>query len=181
MKDRGFECERFRLHFNSKFGIKLRDAEDGVEPSVLIYRTDLCAALLDELDRRQIGNVRVHFDSRIADVDLASSTISLAIDGAGGEAGNVQKGPYDLIVGCDGANSVVRSALRAHSPPNTFLFTQRKLLPGCFKVARAEEMPPLLDPDAVALMLPEYKSLGTRSAAGLASSSPGNCRTPATK
>jgi kynurenine 3-monooxygenase len=160
VRDRGFECERFRLHFNSKFGIKLRDAEDGVEPSVLIYQTDLCAALLDELDRRQIGNVRVYFDSRIADVDLASSTISLADDGAGGVVSDVQRGPYDLIVGCDGANSVVRNALRAHSPPNTFSFTQRKLLPGCFKVARAEEFPPLLDPASVALILPEKNSLG---------------------
>jgi len=160
VKDRGFECERFRLHFNSKLGIKLRDAEDGVEPSVLIYQTDLCAALLDELDRRQIGNVSVHFDSRIDDVDLASSTISLADDGAGGGVGHAQKGPYDLIVGCDGANSIVRNALRAHSPPNTFSFTQRKLLPGCFKVARAEEFPPLLDPASVALILPEKKSLG---------------------
>ncbi len=160
VKDRGFECERFRLHFNSKFSIKLRDVEDGVEPSVLIYQTDLCAALLDELDRRQIDNVRVHFDSRIDDVDLESSTISLANDGAGGDTGNVPKGPYDLIVGCDGANSVVRCAMQAQSPPNTLSFTQRKLLPGCFKVARAEGMPPLLDPGAVALMLPEKKSLG---------------------
>ena len=42
VRDRGFECERIRLHFNSKFGIKLRNAEDGGEPSVLIYQTDPC-------------------------------------------------------------------------------------------------------------------------------------------
>lgn len=159
VKVRGFECERFRLHFNSRYSIKLRDAEAGVEPSVLIYQTDLCAALLDELDTRSLGDkVTVRFDSKIVDVDLSSSTISLASEGGGNAS--VQKGPYDLIVGCDGANSIVRQALLAHSPPSTFSFTQRKLLPGCFKVARAEEMPPLLDPASVALILPEKKSLG---------------------
>lgn len=39
VKKRGFECERFRLHFNKKLSVKLRDREEGVEPSVLIYHT----------------------------------------------------------------------------------------------------------------------------------------------
>ncbi|KAL9179322.1 hypothetical protein ACHAXT_008612 [Thalassiosira profunda] len=136
VKKRGYECERFRLHFNAKWNIKLRDRESGVEPSVLIYQTDLCGALLDELDKH-------------------------ASSGKGNDAIQQQiEGPYDLIVGCDGANSIVRDALQAYSPPNTFSFAQRKLLPGCFKVARTEKMPPLLDPESVGLILPETKSLG---------------------
>eukprot|EP00579_Thalassiosira_antarctica_P008822 CAMPEP_0201902402 /NCGR_PEP_ID=MMETSP0902-20130614/54931_1 /ASSEMBLY_ACC=CAM_ASM_000551 /TAXON_ID=420261 /ORGANISM="Thalassiosira antarctica, Strain CCMP982" /LENGTH=567 /DNA_ID=CAMNT_0048436401 /DNA_START=98 /DNA_END=1801 /DNA_ORIENTATION=- len=228
VKKRGSECERFRLHLTSKFNVKLRDREDGVEPSVLIYQTDLCAALLDELDRRANANseslaniVTFHFDSNITHVDLASSAISVkegnedtqkgpydlivGTDGANSivrhaiqtysppdtfsnanseSLANIvtfhfdsnithvdlasstidttqgQKGPYDLIVGTDGANSIVRHALQTYSPPDTFSFTQRRLLPGCFKVARIEKMPPLLDPDSVGLILPETKSLG---------------------
>ena len=151
VKKRGFECERFRLYFSSKINIKLRDRDDAVEPSVLIYQTDLCSALLEEMDRRDSASVNVHFDSNITHVDLESSAIFVEED---------RKGPYDLIVGCDGSNSIVRSALQTYSPPNTFSFKQRKLLPGCFKVARIETMPPLMDPESVGLMLPETKSLG---------------------
>mmetsp|Transcript_24549 Transcript_24549/g.50772 ORF Transcript_24549/g.50772 Transcript_24549/m.50772 type:complete len:595 (-) Transcript_24549:381-2165(-) len=173
VKARGFECERFRLHLTKSFNIKLRDDDDqknkiggeGIEPSVLIYQTDLCGALLDELERRDDqGKVNLHFNSNITHVDLLDSTITLQESAADNRNNNSQpdrkSGPYDLIVGCDGANSVVRTALQTYSPPNTFASTQRKLYPGCFKVARVEKMPPLMDPASVALILPEKKSLG---------------------
>ena len=161
VKRRGLECERFRLHLTSNINIKLRDGKDSSVPSILIYQTDLCSALLDELERRAYYEdvVSLHFDTTIADINLASSTLTLG-ERDGVDANNVKKGPYDLIVGCDGANSIVRDAIYAYSPPNTFSFTQRQLLPGCFKVARADRMPPLLDPGSVALILPEKKSLG---------------------
>ena len=154
MKEKGYECERFRLHFNSKFNIKLRDKEDGVEPSLLIYQSDLCARLLDELESRcaDTNTLKVNFDSKITNVDLEASTISTNDD--------KDSDTYDLIVGCDGANSIIRKSLLKYSPPNTFSFTQRKLLPGCFKVARTEVMPPLLDNASVGLILPQSKSLG---------------------
>lgn len=159
VKGRGRECERFRLHLTPRVSFKLRDREEGVEPSVLIYQTDLCGALLDELDARGTDagvDVEVRFDASVDRVDLSSSTISVKKD-----AGQVRKeAPYDLVVGCDGANSIMRDALRTYSPPSTFSFVQRKLLPGCFKVARTEAMPPLLDPESVALLLPEEKKSG---------------------
>ncbi len=150
VKKRGFECERFRLHFNKKLSVKLRDREEGVEPSVLIYQTDLCESLLDELEKRsEHCNVNVHYDTNITQVDLINGVL---------QTNQQEKEHYDLIVGCDGANSIVRTAMDSYSPPDTFQFTQRKLLPGCFKVARCEKMPPLLDQNSVALLLP--KSVG---------------------
>lgn len=150
VKKRGFECERFRLHFNKKLNVKLRDREEGVEPSVLIYQTDLCESLLDELEKRSENkNVNVHYDTNITQVDLINGVL---------QTNQQEKEHYDLIIGCDGANSIVRTAMDSYSPPNTFQFTQRKLLPGCFKVARCEKMPPLLDQNSVALLLP--KSVG---------------------
>jgi len=152
VKKRGYECERFKLHLTPKINIKLRDREEGVQPSVLIYQSDLCGQLLDELEKRADANVvRVNFDSPITKLDLDESTISL-------DERNIQQ-QYDLVIGCDGANSIVRKSMKKYSPPNTFSYTQRKLLPGCFKTARAESMPPLIDPESVSLILPKSSSI----------------------
>lgn len=147
VKSRGFECDRFRLHINDKLNIKLRDTEAGVEPSVLIYQTDLCGALLEELDERSETisvDLNVHFDKDVSHVNLTSSQIVVG--------DNPVNKIYDLVIGSDGANSVVRAAVETYSPP--FTATQRKL-PGFFKVARVDKMPPKLDPTSVALILPK--------------------------
>ena len=145
VKQRGYECDRFRLYINPSFNVKLRDREEGVQPSVLIYQSDLCGALLDELEKRDVHNkVNLRFDANVNQVDLSSSQIS--IDNRPVEA------IYDLIIGCDGANSIVRKSLEEYSPP---FCAETRQLPGYFKVARVEQMPPKMDPSSVALLLPK--------------------------
>lgn len=158
VKARGYECERFRLHLSKKISLQLRGRDDGVHPSVLIYQSDLCSALLDELERRAKAletALNVRFNSNIAMANLETSTLSFV---SGGVTQESKK--YDLLVGCDGANSIVRESIKVYSPPDTFECTKRELLPGCFKVARITSMPPALDADSVALILPKTKSLG---------------------
>ena len=58
---------------------------------------------------------------------------------------------FDLIVGCDGVNSVVRTAMDAAFPDFTF---QKMALVGNFKVCRLAANPPKLDPTSVALLFP---------------------------
>ncbi|KAL7483803.1 hypothetical protein ACHAW6_009445 [Cyclotella cf. meneghiniana] len=156
VKSNGFECDRFRLHFNDKWNVKLRDDERnrGVEPSVLIYQTDLCGALLEELKRRNDATptstaVDIRFDANVTHVDLNASRITID--------DRIHDTVYDLVIGCDGANSIVRNALHTYSPP--FRATQRKL-PGFFKVARVPVMPPKMDPRSVGLLLPRSMKAG---------------------
>ena len=159
VKARGYECERFRLHLSEKISLKLRDREEGTDPSVLIYQSDLCSALLDELERRaeilESTTLNVRFNSNITKANLETSTLSFASNGV-----TQEESQYDLLVGCDGANSIVRESIQLHSPPDTFECTKRELLPGCFKVARITSMPPALDAASVALILPKTKSVG---------------------
>jgi kynurenine 3-monooxygenase len=125
-----------------------------VEPSVLIYQTDLCGALLEELDRRNNDTpsftaVDIRFDANVTHVNLTSSQITID--------DRIHDTVYDLVIGCDGANSIVRNALQTYSPP--FRATQRKL-PGYFKVARVPVMPPKMDPRSVGLVLPRSMKAG---------------------
>jgi len=130
------------------------------EPSLLIYQSDLCSALLDELERRantlESTTLNVRFDSNITNANLETSTLSFVSNGVVTQ----ESQKYNLIVGCDGANSIVRESIQLYSPPDTFECTKRELLPGCFKVARITSMPPALDKASVALILPKTKSIG---------------------
>ena len=155
VKVRGFESERFNLYV---FGIKIilrdaprqKDPNDVVEPSVLMYQTDLCAALLDELEARADKNqVQIKFQHRITNCDFEKKTLSVESTEKGTE---FEDSRFDLIVGCDGVNSAVRNAMQEAS---SAIVVEKKKLPGDFKVCRLQSCPPELDPTSVALLLPK--------------------------
>jgi kynurenine 3-monooxygenase len=64
--------------------------------------------------------------------------------------------PYDVLVGCDGVNSVVRNAIKNYAAPK--FVADKQDLPGEFKVARLNMTPPKLDGNAVALIIPKTGS-----------------------
>lgn len=150
VQSRGFASERFVLHAGP-FSIRLRDEEDGKssdaksEPSLLLFQSDLCRALADELDARwsTSGRLQMFFDCGVADLNLQKLSVTT-------DKGKTER--FDLVVGCDGVNSVVRRQIAASWPD--FQATQ-ELLPGVFKVVQLPAMPPLLDSTAVQLLIPK--------------------------
>lgn len=155
VKRRGYESERFQLHIG-KFVIPLRtekDGGEGVEPSLLTFQSELCAGLADELERRHAksGRLQLQYGARAASCDLDTMTISLE-DGS-----LVPGGKFDLIVGCDGVNSIVRAAMEKAFPA---FESTREQLPGEFKVVRLNNVPPTVDPTSVSLILPKKGSSG---------------------
>jgi kynurenine 3-monooxygenase len=161
VQERGYASERFILHIGP-FSIRLRDEQDGkantemnhgaaVEPSLLLYQSDLCGALTDELEKRwsSNGKLRMSFDCGVSALNLR--TKALITDT------NIQHWePFDLVVGCDGVNSIVRQQIAADWPE---FKTTQELLPGVFKVAQLSAVPPLLDPTAVQLLFPRSGSV----------------------
>lgn len=149
VKERGFESERFTLYIRG-IPIKLRDKASvgGLEPSVLMYQSDLCSALLDELAKRNFGGkLSIQFKQKIESCDLESRFLNLA--------NNCRCGPFDLIVGCDGVNSAVRSSIAATSAA---FQAEKTKLPGEFKACRLDKAPEKLDETSVALVIPNSGS-----------------------
>lgn len=163
VKRRGYESERFQLHVGGLV-IPLRSEKDGqqspsltaegdvvpAEPSLLTYQSALCAAMMDELEGRfqSSGRLQVLFDTKVDRCDLRTMTVHR------GDSTKTSNS-YDLIVGCDGVNSVVRVAIEATHPG--FECTKTRL-PGEFKVVRLDEAPPEVDPTSVSLIVPKAGS-----------------------
>lgn len=150
LRKEGFASERFDLHLPFGVRLRLRDVGDGMEdtqqePSLLLFQNDLCRALLDDLDRRYQGNsaVQSFFDERVESLDLSTQQITT-------ESGKSFR--FDVVLGCDGVNSVVRRAVDERW--SEFQCT-REAIPGHYKVVRLDSIPPDLDPTAVALLLPK--------------------------
>ena len=156
VKKQGFESERFQLHVGGLV-IPLRSEKDTsqqreerLEPSLLIFQSSICAALTEELDHRHGSskNLKLAFDQKVDTCDLQSMQITAKDD----DGKMTPMGPFDLIIGCDGVNSVVRKAMQESFPA---FQTKKDRLPGEFKVVKLENAPPKVDPTAVSLVLPK--------------------------
>ena len=173
----GFASERFHLHVGP-FRLRLRDGqknkstttatnETAAEPSMLLYQSDLCRVLLEELEYRwatqtpqqqqQQPQVSIQYDTKVTGVDLRqgrilTTTTTTKSSSNPSTPDSSSSSSYDLIVGCDGVNSMVRQSLQETWPA---FATTKSILPGVFKVVQLGHMPPKLDPTAVALLVPK--------------------------
>ena len=115
------------------------------EPSVLIYQTNLCAALLDALEDRYqpSGRLALTFATKVTDVDPVGGTVRQE------SSEESATKSFDMVAGCDGASSVVRAAMVSAARELQVETTQ---LPGSLKVVRLPKMPAVLSTDAVHLV-----------------------------
>jgi kynurenine 3-monooxygenase len=161
VQKRGFASDRFILHIgplsfrlrdecNSKANSKVNHGAV-VEPSLLLYQSDLCGALTDELEKRWSGSGMLFmcFGCEVLALDLRMKALITNTNGRRWE-------PFDLVVGCDGVNSIVRQQIAADWPD---FKTTQDLLPGVFKVVQLPSVPPALDPTAVQLLSPKSGSV----------------------
>lgn len=163
VRAQGFPSERFDLQLpGGGIRIRLRDAVDGGatgEPSLLLFQTDLCRVLTQELEREWLttGKLKLAFDTKVTHLDLVRQQLTVVADkndndhDSMSDTSDKNKEDFDLVVGCDGVNSMVRQTMDTVWPA---FKTTKELIPGLFKVVRLDAMPPKLDATAVALVLP---------------------------
>ena len=176
----GYESQRFQLHAGP-FVIPLRQEEtkpnDGrtTEPSLLVYQSKLCGSLIEELERRYSttttsntnehdkgggDNLQLLFNTPIQKCDVETMTLipdSRSNNTGGGGGCDDDLGPFDVIIGCDGVNSIVRQTIESVHRGFESVTTQ---LDGEFKVVQMENFvfPSNVDPTAVSLIIPKAGS-----------------------
>jgi kynurenine 3-monooxygenase len=144
VKRRGVECERFSLHLGKRV-LQIRQESPVLitEPSVLINRADLCAALLDGF-KTAPDTPTLKFETQCVQIDPEARTVCLQ-----STDGKQEKKTYDVLIGADGVNSKVReSMLKASAGQIRFA---QAALNGTLKTIH-QPMPAALDPLSVHAM-----------------------------
>jgi len=146
VKSRGVECEKFSLHIGKRV-LQIRQTSPLLisEPSVLINRADLCAALLDGFSCNEALRMPVlKFGSQCVDVDTSARHVVLLKDD-----GSRETVSYDVLIGADGVNSQVRAAMLT-AAAGSVKYAEAPLN-GTLKTIH-QKMPSYLDPVSVHAM-----------------------------
>ena len=166
---RAVPSDTFYLHIGTtKIGIRKPDKNVGKEaaaaavlapppPTLMVPRNLLVEGMLESLETRHGGSrLRVAFNTRVADVDLATGEATLApASSSGGAEGERRR--YDLIVGADGVQSALRDALQAQAqaqaadPSPAAFKSEEVVLPSKYKIMVVPS-PPGLERDAIHAM-----------------------------
>jgi 2-polyprenyl-6-methoxyphenol hydroxylase-like FAD-dependent oxidoreductase len=138
---RGLLSDKFLLHVGGR-ELQLRSNQEGSVPTLLISRDELCAALLDELERQHDSErLRLRLGTSVESVDLARHECAVG-------PSSKERVPYDDLIGADGINSPVRAAMDAQA---VRFLSEAVDLPGMFKVMVLPR-PEALEPNAVHAM-----------------------------
>ena len=149
VKTRGVECERFSLHLGRRV-LQIRQTSPQLisEPSVLINRADLCAALLDGFEDKDIFTPKVQAPTLLFERQCISVDCKEKVAVFQGPDSGLESVPYDVLLGADGVNSAVRNALLASE--DAIRYAQAPLN-GTLKTIH-QKMPVPLDPLSVHAM-----------------------------
>jgi len=143
IKNEGVESDSFFLHIGKR-KIQIRKPSEnnleGPPPTLMIPRNKLCGAMLNSLEKNYKGLFNIRFRTKVEKLDL-NSRVARFSDGT--------EKQYDLILGADGVNSAIRSAMESHKIPD--FVSEEVVLPGGYKVM-INPSPLLLEEDAIHAM-----------------------------
>ena len=170
---RGVESDSFFLHIGkTKIGIRKPSPknEKGGEtiqptmpflapppPTLLVPRNKLCEGMLENLEALHGGSsshLKVSFNTKLVQVDLVNGKATVESGSGGSETsqGDVIKETksYDLIIGADGVQSILRDAIQEKEQSRGFK-SEEVVLPSKYKIM-LQPCPPGLEADAIHAM-----------------------------
>jgi 2-polyprenyl-6-methoxyphenol hydroxylase-like FAD-dependent oxidoreductase len=114
-----------------------RVIEEWTEPGWTGSRGDIMRALMSVVTDRHDDLIHVEFDTMVTAVDIAAGTVTSSVAGA-----ETLTRRFDLVIGADGAGSVVRAAMENQVPGFS---VQRKSLPNYVTMIELDRLSDQLD------------------------------------